>query len=49
VAAVGLKQKWNLSPQTNFLAAFGFGVAGTLYFAIAGRDLASLARQPKLT
>jgi MFS family permease len=49
VAAFGGALLWNLSPQTNFLAAFGFGVAGTLYFAIAGRDLASLARQPKLT
>lgn len=27
------------SPATNFLVAFGFGVAGTLYFALFGRDL----------
>jgi len=27
------------SPETNFLVAFGFGVAGTLYFALFGRDL----------
>jgi hypothetical protein len=28
------------SPATNFLIAFGFGVAGTLYFSLFGRDLA---------
>ena len=27
------------SPETNFLVAFGFGVAGTLYFVLFGRDL----------
>jgi MFS family permease len=27
------------SPATNFLVAFGFGVAGTLYFSLFGRDL----------
>ena len=27
------------SPATNFLVAFGFGVAGTLYFLLFGRDL----------
>lgn len=27
------------SPATNFLAAFGFGVAGTLYFVFFGQDL----------
>ena len=27
------------SPATNFLVAFGFGVAGTFYFALFGRDL----------
>ena len=30
------------SPMTNFLTAFGFGVAGTLYFALFGRDLGSM-------
>ncbi len=29
---------WNISPFTNFITAFGFGVAGTLYFAIFGKD-----------
>lgn len=27
------------SPRTNLLAAFGFGIAGTLYFALFGKDL----------
>ncbi len=27
------------APTTNFLVAFGFGLAGTLYFALFGRDL----------
>jgi len=27
------------SPTANFLTAFGFGIAGTLYFALFGRDL----------
>jgi MFS family permease len=32
---------WNISPQANFLTAFGFGVAGTLLFAAFGRDVAA--------
>jgi MFS family permease len=46
VAAFSGALLWNASPQTNFLVAFGFGLIGTLYFALAGRDLTSLARQP---
>jgi MFS family permease len=30
---------WNISPQANFLTAFGFGVAGTVLFAVFGRDI----------
>ncbi len=30
---------WNISPQTNFLTAFGFGLLGTILFAVFGRDL----------
>ena len=29
---------WNISPTANFLAAFGFGIIGTLYFALYGKD-----------
>jgi hypothetical protein len=28
-----------ISPQVNFLAAFAFGVIGTVSFALAGTDL----------
>jgi len=30
---------WIASPRANFLAACGFGLAGTLYFILFGRDL----------
>jgi len=30
---------WNISPQVNFTVAFGFGVIGTLFFAIFGKDV----------
>jgi len=32
LAAFGGAFLWHLSPQTNFLVAFGFGVLGTVYF-----------------
>lgn len=31
---------WDVSPQVNFLVAAGFGLLGTIYFAVRGRDLA---------
>jgi MFS family permease len=43
LAAFGSAFLWNISPQTNFLTAFGFGVAGTALFAIFGRDVRSPA------
>jgi hypothetical protein len=30
---------WMISPQVTFLTAFGFGLLGTLYFAIFGEDV----------
>jgi MFS family permease len=39
VAAFGGAFLWNLSPAANFLTAFGFGLLGTLYFALFGKDL----------
>jgi len=39
IAAFGGAFLWQVSPQVNFLTAFGFGVLGTLWFAIKGRDL----------
>jgi MFS family permease len=32
------------SPAANFLAAFGFGLLGTLYFALFGRDLGTTGK-----
>jgi MFS family permease len=39
LAALGGAFLWEISPETNFIVAFGFGVMGTLGFAIFGRDL----------
>ena len=36
------------SPATNFLVAFGFGVAGTFYFSLFGRDLGRTEMSIKL-
>jgi len=38
-AAFGGAFLWQISPQTNFMVAFGFGIIGTLGFALFGRDL----------
>ncbi len=45
-AAFGGALLWEMSPTTNFLTAFVFGVVGTLYFVAFGRDL-GLAQQEK--
>lgn len=39
LAAFGGAFLWMHSPQMNFLTAFGFGVIGTLWYAIYGTDL----------
>ncbi len=39
-AAFGGAFLWSISPRTNFLIAFACGLAGTLWFAVKGRDLA---------
>jgi MFS family permease len=41
-AAFGGAFLWQISPASNFLAAFGFGIAGTVGFALWGQDLQSL-------
>ena len=38
-AAFGGAYFWEISPKTNFIVAFGFGILGTLVFARFGRDL----------
>ena len=37
VAALGGAFLWQISPQTNFITAFVFGIVGTLGFALLGR------------
>jgi len=39
LAAFGGAFLWNISPTVNFLVAFGFGVIGSVYFLIFGRDM----------
>jgi len=43
VAAFGGALLWMISPATNFLVAFAFGVMGTLWFALRGRDMPAVA------
>jgi len=45
VAAFGGAFLWEVSPTVNFLAAFAFGAAGTVWFAVKGMDLPS-GREP---
>lgn len=42
VAAFGGAFLWNISPATNLFAAASFGLVGTIWFAIRGRDLPKL-------
>jgi MFS family permease len=37
-AALGGAFLWQISPQANLITAFGFGVIGTIGFAVFGRD-----------
>jgi MFS family permease len=43
VAAFGGAFLWQISPATNFLAAFSFGLLGTIAFAFRGTDLSEEA------
>ena len=45
VAALSSALLWNISPAANFLTAFGFGVLGTVLFAIFGRDIQAGPRE----
>ena len=38
IAAFGGAFLWQIGPSTNFMVAFLFGVAGTVFFAVYGRD-----------
>lgn len=44
-AAFGGVFLWAIKPEINLLTAFGFGVIGTIFFAIFGKDLKSLPPQ----
>jgi hypothetical protein len=37
IAAFGGAALWAISPTTNLLTAFGFGVVGTVWYAVRGR------------
>jgi MFS family permease len=39
IAAFGGALLWAVSPKVNLLSAFAFGVLGTIWFALRGRDL----------
>jgi hypothetical protein len=39
IAAFSSGFLWQISPEVNLLTAFGFGAAGTIWFALYGRDL----------
>jgi MFS family permease len=43
MAAFGGAFLWQISPATNFLAAFSFGLLGTIAFALWGSDLSEEA------
>ena len=39
VAALSSAWLWNMAPAANFLVAAGFGVVGTVWFALFGKDI----------
>jgi len=39
ISAFGGAYLWSIGPRVNLLTAFGFGVLGTLWFALRGQDL----------
>lgn len=47
IAALSSAWLWNISPQANFLTAAGFGILGTIIFAIRGKDLSMSGKSQK--
>jgi hypothetical protein len=45
IAAFSSAYLWDISPQVNFMTAFGFGLAGMILYAIYGKDLKGLHQQ----
>jgi MFS family permease len=48
LAAFGGAFLWNISPMVNFLTAFGFGLLGSIYFLIFGRDVGFIKQGEKI-
>ena len=46
IAAFGGSLLWLISPATNFLSAFAFGVIGTVWFIVRGKDLSNKTAAP---
>jgi MFS family permease len=46
VAALGGAFLWMVSPELNLWTAFGFGIAGTVVFALFGRNVSNKASSP---
>jgi MFS family permease len=46
LAAFGGAFLWMISPAMNFLTAFAFGIIGTIWFALRGRDLSRSVGPP---
>jgi MFS family permease len=44
-AAFGGALLWSVSPELNLKVAFGFGVLGTIWFVLRGRDSAELSKE----
>jgi len=49
VAALGGAFLWQISPETNLITAFFFGVVGTVGFVVWGRDMPVPIRQQGYT
>jgi MFS family permease len=47
LAALGGAFLWQISPQTNFITAFVFGIIGTVGFAVFGRDIPIMGKGNK--
>jgi len=45
LAAFGGALLWNVSPATNLLVAFGFGVLGTVWYALVGKEIGTTRDQ----
>jgi MFS family permease len=46
LAAFGGALLWSVSPELNLFTAFGFGILGTLWFAVRGKDLGRSSSTP---